>query len=718
MKNPLRALRISQTLPIAIVGAALIAAVGVGVTSLQIANTSLSHASEEKLLALTDNRGTQIRGFFGALSAQVKNYAHRATTISAIIDFSRTYQQFGGNASSVLRRSYITDNPNPTGEKHLMDSARTNTPYDVVHAQHHPYFRDIMETGGYYDVFLFDTLGNLVYSVYKEADFATQFAKGTGEWSDTDLGEVFREAVGMNAGEISFVDFAPYGPSAGAAASFMATPVISENGRTIGVLAIQTPIDRINELMRGKAGLGHTGEVVLIGHDNLLRNDSSFTEENDFLHTSIDEDFVDQALAGETVVTRINSYRDIKMEIVAKPVSFGGITWVIAAVESIEEVDGPLNTLRNTIMMIAAALLAALATLGLFFARSITKPISRLTRVMGDLASGDLDVEIEGSERSDELGEMARAVEVFKESGIERRRLETASEAEQRQSEERQGRVDGLILNFRETVSAALEVVAANTTEMSATANTLTSIANDTSGQANEAANASQSASENVQAVAAAAEQLAASIEEISRQVAKTNTIVNEANDATNATNEKVANLATAAQKIGDVISLIQDIAEQTNLLALNTSIEAARAGEAGKGFAVVASEVKSLANQTATATEEISAQIADIQSSTSEAVTAIEQIAKTMGEVNSYTASIASAVEEQGAATAEISQSVAQAAKGTEQVVGSMGIVTNSIGETNQSASQVLTASEDVSKQAHTLKSTIDKFLSDVAAA
>lgn len=371
-----------------------------------------------------------------------------------------------------------------------------------------------------------------------------------------------------------------------------------------------------------------------------------------------------------------------------------------------------------TILSVNAFILLGTLVLAFFIVRSIVKPMAELTDTMRVLANGDLDVEIGRTDSQDEIGEMARAVEVFKENGIERRRLEGETEAEQRAREARQSSIDTLIANFRETVSSALEVVASNTTEMSATANTLTAIANDTSGQANDAANASQSASENVQAVAAAAEELAASIEEISRQVAKTNTIVNEANEATTATNEKVANLARAAQKIGDVISLIQDIAEQTNLLALNTSIEAARAGEAGKGFAVVASEVKSLANQTATATEEISAQIADIQDSTTDAVAAIEQIAKTMAEVNSYTASIASAVEEQGAATAEISQSVAQAASGTEQVVGSMGVVTNSVSETNESAGQVLAASEDVSKQAHTLKSTVDKFLSDVAAA
>jgi len=370
------------------------------------------------------------------------------------------------------------------------------------------------------------------------------------------------------------------------------------------------------------------------------------------------------------------------------------------------------------ILAINAAIFIVTLILGVLIIRSITGPIGNLKQTMAILAEGNFNIEIPGMQSHDELGDMARAVNVFKQSGIERLRLEKQSEEESYIQEERQKKVDVLISSFRDTVGEALELVSSDTGQMSTVANTLTTIANNTSGQANEAANASQSASENVQAVAAAAEQLAASIEEISRQVSKTNTIVNDANEAANSTNEKVTALASAAQKIGDVISLIQDIAEQTNLLALNTSIEAARAGEAGKGFAVVASEVKSLANQTATATEEISAQIADIQNSTSDAVTAIEEITRTMNEVNSYTASIASAVEEQGAATAEISQSVAQAASGTKQVVGSMEIVTSSVDETNSSASQVLEASESVSNQAKILRETVDSFLSEVAAA
>jgi len=379
---------------------------------------------------------------------------------------------------------------------------------------------------------------------------------------------------------------------------------------------------------------------------------------------------------------------------------------------------GYANTQLWIILTLNAVILLATSVLSFFITNSISRPVNNLMLAMGALAKGNFDIQIPGVKNKDEIGDMARAVEIFKTSGMERLRLEGESEKDQRIRADRQISVDKMIGNFRTVVEESLANVSTNAEKMNNTAGNLTDIAANTSGQAKEAENSSQSASENVQTVAAATEQLSASISEISIQVSKTNTIVANASDAANATNEKVTALASAAKNIGDVIALIQDIAERTNLLALNTSIEAARAGEAGKGFAVVASEVKSLANQTATATEEISTQIADIQNSTSEAVAGITEITRTMAEVNTYTSSIASAVEEQGAATQEISQSVSQAANGTMQVVNSMQSVTSSVEETNVSASKVLEASKEVAGQAGSLRNTIDSFLSEVTAA
>ena len=350
--------------------------------------------------------------------------------------------------------------------------------------------------------------------------------------------------------------------------------------------------------------------------------------------------------------------------------------------------------------------------------RSITGPMSRLQGNMVELADGKLDVDIVDAERTDEVGDMARAVKVFKDNAVEQRRLTGENEAEQHRKAERQQRIETMIDTFRTTVQELLNVVGANTNRMETTANALAEIADSTSQQATTASAASEQATSNVQTVAVAAEELAASITEIERQVQQTTQIVEEATGTAQATNDKVASLANAAQKIGDVVSLIQAIAEQTNLLALNATIEAARAGEAGKGFAVVASEVKELATQTSKATEEISSQISAIQNSTDEAVDAIDEIGKKIESVNAFTTTIAEAVRQQGDATGEISQNVNQAATGTQQASDNMAGVTSAVSETTRSASEVRQTSAEVAQQARQLNAAIDSFLNEVTAA
>ncbi|WP_346910346.1 HAMP domain-containing methyl-accepting chemotaxis protein [uncultured Roseibium sp.] len=369
---------------------------------------------------------------------------------------------------------------------------------------------------------------------------------------------------------------------------------------------------------------------------------------------------------------------------------------------------------------VGTALLAILliAPAMLFVVRSITAPLTRIRENMVQLADGELEIDIVDAGRSDEIGHMARAVEVFRANASERARLSVASEAEQLQKAQRQERVDSLIVNFRTNVLERLSTVEANTGKMEETAVALTEVANATNQQASDASAASQQASSNVQTVAAAAEELAASIAEIERQVEQTATIVGEATGSAQETNEKVASLASAAQKIGDVVSLIQAIAEQTNLLALNATIEAARAGDAGKGFAVVAAEVKELATQTSKATEEISQQISAIQGSTDQAVEAIGVIAEKIGSVNSFTTAIAAAVRQQGDATGEISANVNQAAVGTQHATDNIAGVTEAASRATISAEDVRLVSSDMAHQAHALQEAINSFLEDVAAA
>ncbi len=408
-------------------------------------------------------------------------------------------------------------------------------------------------------------------------------------------------------------------------------------------------------------------------------------------------------------------HRQVAMEAVGKLIGMNVAQMGAARNAS---VDMAAQTRAWLVIGAAGGFICAFGILGWIALYQISRPLAFMTGEMTKLANGNLDIQIEGADRADEVGGLARSLQVFKENAIKARRLEEEQRQEQIRKEQRQQVIEGHIAVFDAQIREALDTLSAASTEMHATAGSMSATAEETSMQAKAVAEASDQASANGQTVAAATEELHASTDEISRQVTQSAEFASTAVVEAERTNATIQGLADTAQKIGEVVSLIQSIASQTNLLALNATIEAARAGEAGRGFAVVASEVKALATQTAKATEEISAQISAIQGETNLAVEAIKAIGGTIGQMHEIATAIAAAVEEQGVATKDISHNIQLVAQSTNAVASNIAGVNEAAQETGTASAQVLTAADDLSRQSDKLRSDVNGFLNNIRAA
>ena len=400
-------------------------------------------------------------------------------------------------------------------------------------------------------------------------------------------------------------------------------------------------------------------------------------------------------------------------------VEFKPYGWGLGAGIYLDDVHAIFWSQVRQMGMMAGFALLLIGGLFVLLSRSIADPINAMTAAMRQIAGGDTSTSIPALDRRDEVGAMAQSVRVFRDKIIEATRLRGEQDVLKAQADAEKKLLLGKMADeFERGVRTSLDKLAGAASDMQTTSKGMSATAGEASHQASSVASVAEQASANVQTVAAATEELSSSVLEIARQVTQSTEIAGRAVAEANRTNVTVQGLSDAAQKIGDVVKLISDIASQTNLLALNATIEAARAGDAGRGFAVVANEVKSLASQTAKATDEISSQVGAMQNATAEAVQAIESIGRTIGAINEIASAISIAVEQQGSATTEIARNVQQAAQGTHQVSSNIAAVNRETGKTGSAADQVLSSAEQLSSQAATLRSDVDRFLASIRAA
>jgi methyl-accepting chemotaxis protein len=450
-------LTIAQKLPLILVGSALLVGLGIGMAAYYIGLQTVSAQRQQSFEASVRSATDQVSDYFHNVQIDLVMHADWPDTYTQIDNMTQVWdQQVSSNLDpqKALQLLFITSkNAPPQWQRISVDTVGAfGGQYDAQHRRFHPAWRTVLEQRGYEDILLFNKNGILIYSAQKNEDFATDFSKGSGNpLSEAPLGQLLREVMALPEGKVAFTDFSFYQP-AGRPESFMGTPVYKD-GKAMGALVYEISPAAVTSKISSIRGLGASGEAMIVGPDQLMRTQSRFSDENNVLVTPVRSDMIAPAIAGQTMTGIIPNFRGHEMAAMAAPFSFEGVNWAIVAIEDNSEVLAPIDNMRNLMLGIGSVLLLLAAGVGFYFSRSISGPVTRLTGTMKALAEGQLDVDVDGAARHDEIGEMARAVEVFRENAV---RIGHMTDEERAASEHR--RVERI--NMMQTLQAAFgEVV-------------------------------------------------------------------------------------------------------------------------------------------------------------------------------------------------------------------------------------------------------------------
>jgi len=720
----MRRLLLREKIPGVIIAAVVLTAVLLGISAYFAAGRRLQDAAESKLIALAEARKESVLGYLQGLesdAALTSNTRSMKDAVVALVNGLRIERErAGGDLWGALRKRYVDENPNPAAERNKYIILNKGTVYDTAHSKLQPWMVDLAARRGLADVLLVSPEGVVIYSAAKGDDYAAPVAAG----ALADLLATFRTS--LTAEPQGFVDFAPYAADGNMPSAFFASPVLQPmpdgSQQLIATLVFRLRANGLDRIMQSAEGMGDSGDTYLLGADGRFRSTSRFASASQQL-----EPYQGSAItvAGElgplSMEGRvIEAARGDQLPVVAalKPLKYRGIEWTVVAEAGVKEVLAPVDAMRNEMVMIGAVLAAMFSAAGLLFARGITKPLTAMCRAMGRLAAGDREVIIPARDRTDEIGAMAQAMDVFKEALIRADTLQREQERARAARDARAQRREEVMTGFNARIRKIVEQVTASAVALESTAGAMSGVADRTLYQATEVAGAAEETSTNVSTVAAATEELQNSIREISRHVDISGQITESAVAAAARASDTVQGLVETGEQIGKVTKLISSIARQTNLLALNATIEAARAGDAGRGFAVVAGEVKRLAIQTAQATSDISSQIGSMQAVTSGAASAIGEVTRVIGNLQQISGVINHAIEEQHAATAEIASNALQAAQATTAVTTIIASVAQAADETKDESAKVLSSSHGLTGEAKHLGDEVNGLWRDLEAA